>query len=87
MTISERENTRRDDDDRRDHRGPKLLSYSDLREKGIKFSKQWIRKLIEAEQFPKIVKLGSGPTATAAFLESEIDDWIANKVKERDAVS
>jgi prophage regulatory protein len=49
----------------------KLLSYPDLQaEKGIRFSRQWIAKLVKAGQFPAPVKLG---VATNGFVESEID--------------
>jgi prophage regulatory protein len=60
----------------------KILSYPDLRtEKGIRFSRQWIAKLVKARQFPAPVKIG---LATNGFVESEIDAWIADRIHARD---
>lgn len=43
------------------------------------YCKQWIYKLIKENKFPKQVKIGS---RSVAFVESEIDTWIANKIAE-----
>ncbi|PHM53884.1 helix-turn-helix transcriptional regulator [Xenorhabdus sp. KK7.4] len=43
------------------------------------YSKAWIYKLISAGEFPKQVKLGS---RSVAFVESEIDNWIAQRIAE-----
>jgi prophage regulatory protein len=60
----------------------KILSYDDLEpEKGIRFSRQWIHKLVKGGRFPKPVKLGG---QTTGFVESEIDAWIAARIRERD---
>ena len=60
----------------------KVLSYPELRtEKGIRFSRQWIAKLVKARQFPAPVRLGD---ATVAFIEDEIDAWIAGRIQDRD---
>jgi predicted DNA-binding transcriptional regulator AlpA len=62
----------------------KVLSYDDLQtEKGINFSRQWVRKLVNAGKFPRPISLGGG--ARVAFVESEIDDWLRARVRERDA--
>jgi prophage regulatory protein len=61
---------------------PRILSYQDLRDRGIKFSRQWIVHLIKAGKFPKTVKLGEGHAV--GFIEEEIDAWIANLIAERD---
>jgi predicted DNA-binding transcriptional regulator AlpA len=60
-----------------------VLSYTDLQAKGIRFSRQWITKLIAAGKFPKPIHLGA---ATVGFLESEIDEWITARIRERDSV-
>jgi prophage regulatory protein len=61
----------------------KLLSFPELKtEKGIRFSKQWIWRLVKAGQFPAPVKIGA---STNGFVESEIDAWIAARIHERDA--
>jgi prophage regulatory protein len=63
----------------------KVLSYDELRtEKGIRFSPQWIRKLIKQERFPAPVSLGE---QTRGFVEAEIDSWIAARIRERDAAA
>jgi predicted DNA-binding transcriptional regulator AlpA len=63
-------------------KSPRLLSYADLRErKGIKFSRQWLRVLIQAGKFPKPIHSGA---ATTDFLESEVDAYIDGLVKARD---
>ncbi|MBD2826726.1 helix-turn-helix transcriptional regulator, partial [Xenorhabdus szentirmaii] len=41
------------------------------------YSKAWIYKLISDGEFPKQIKLGS---RSIAFIESEIDNWIAQRI-------
>ncbi|QPB79064.1 AlpA family transcriptional regulator [Proteus sp. GOKU] len=43
------------------------------------YGKAWIYHLIGTGQFPKPVKIGS---RSIAFVESEVDEWIANKIAE-----
>ncbi|KJF78431.1 helix-turn-helix transcriptional regulator [Morganella morganii] len=43
------------------------------------YSKPWLYKLIDAGKFPKQVKIGS---RSIAFVESEVDAWVANKITE-----
>ncbi|OTA15228.1 dipicolinate synthase [Xenorhabdus vietnamensis] len=43
------------------------------------YGKAWIYKLIADNQFPKQVKIG---TRSIAFIESEIDDWIDQRIAE-----
>ncbi|WP_340618620.1 helix-turn-helix transcriptional regulator [Xenorhabdus entomophaga] len=43
------------------------------------YSKAWIYKLISAGAFPKQVKLGA---RSVAFIESEVDNWIAQRIAE-----
>ncbi|HFP7857016.1 TPA: helix-turn-helix transcriptional regulator [Morganella morganii] len=43
------------------------------------YSKPWLYKLIDAGKFPKQVKIGS---RSIAFVESEVDAWVANKIAE-----
>jgi predicted DNA-binding transcriptional regulator AlpA len=59
----------------------RILSYADLRAKGIRFSRQWIRKLVVAGKFPGPIELGEHSTG---FVETEIDDWIARRIHKRD---
>lgn len=41
------------------------------------YGKAWIYRLIKRGQFPKQVKTG---IRAVAFIESEIDTWVANKI-------
>jgi prophage regulatory protein len=59
----------------------RVLSYGELKLKGIRFSRQWLRKLIARGEFPVPLKLGA---QSVAFVESEIDEWLAQRVHERD---
>ncbi|MEQ1965257.1 AlpA family transcriptional regulator [Xenorhabdus khoisanae] len=43
------------------------------------YSKAWIYKLISDGEFPKQVKIGP---RSVAFIESEIDNWIAQRIAE-----
>lgn len=62
---------------------PDLLAFSDLKAKGIPFSRQHVARLIKRGRFPAPIKLGIG---TNRWISSEIDDWIAQRKAERDAV-
>ncbi|EOD8954713.1 TPA: AlpA family transcriptional regulator [Klebsiella aerogenes] len=43
------------------------------------YSKSWIYKLIAQGNFPKPIKIGS---RSIAFIESEIDEWINQRIAE-----
>lgn len=60
----------------------KLLDRNALREKGINYSAVQLWRLCKEGKFPKPIKLGE---ARNAWVESEIDDFIARKVAARDA--
>ncbi len=62
----------------------KILSRPDLKKKGIRWSRQHLQRLVTAGKFPKPVKLGP---QTVGFLEHEIDAWIVERAKERDAAA
>ena len=47
------------------------------------YSRAWIYELIKKNSFPKPVKIGS---RSIAFVESEIDAWINERIAERDGV-
>jgi len=51
-------------------------------EKGISYSDGHRRRLEDQLKFPRRLKLSSSLTA---YLETEIDDWIAARIAERDA--
>ena len=43
------------------------------------YSRSWIYKLISQGKFPQPIKLGS---RSIAFIESEIDEWINQRIAE-----
>ena len=47
------------------------------------YSKAWIYRLISQHRFPSAVKIGS---RAIAFVESEVDEWISQRIEERDAL-
>ena len=47
------------------------------------YSKAWIYRLISQNRFPSSVKIGS---RSVAFVESEVDEWISQRIEERDAL-
>jgi prophage regulatory protein len=59
----------------------RVLSYGDLKNKGIRFSRQWIAKLIGAGKFPRPIQLGE---QSVGFIETEVDEWIAARIRDRD---
>jgi prophage regulatory protein len=61
----------------------KLLDFSALADKGINFSDTHVWRLIRRGDFPRPIKVG----ARNHWVESEIDDYIANKLAQRDHVA
>jgi prophage regulatory protein len=61
----------------------RMLSYADLRDRGIKYSKQHLNRLSKRGLFPRPVKLGAGGINT--WLEHEIDQYQEDRIKARDA--
>lgn len=59
------------------------MSHSLIRlaevQKRTGYSKAWIYHLLKDNRFPKSVKIGS---RAIAFVESEIDDWINQRIEE-----
>jgi prophage regulatory protein len=58
----------------------KVLSFRDLRDKGIPFTRQHIHKLVQRGEFPRPVKIGD---KTNAWDEPEIDEYLKNRRKRR----
>lgn len=59
-----------------------LIPYRDLKARGVPYSKPHLWRLERAGKFPKRVPIGP---ARYAYVEAEIDDYIAALVAERDA--
>jgi prophage regulatory protein len=62
----------------------KFLSLDDLHDRGIRFSRQHLHRLIRAGKFPRPVKVGEN---TNAWVEPEIDQYQKDRIAERDATS
>jgi prophage regulatory protein len=59
----------------------RVIPYSRLEmEKGIRFSREHIRRLIKAEKFPPPLDLGDH---SIAWIESELDAWLERKAAMR----
>ena len=56
----------------------RMLTYEDLRGRGIPFSATHIHYLVKRGQFPCPIKFGY---STKRWVESEIDAWIADGMK------
>ena len=69
---------------RREIRGALMvvLSFPELKNLGVRFSRQHIRRLVKAGKFPAPIKIGEN---TNAWLESEIDRYLKDRIAERDA--
>lgn len=60
----------------------RVLSFTELRErKGIVWSRPHVGRMVRAGKFPRPLKIGE---ATTAWVEQEIDDWLTERVVERD---
>jgi predicted DNA-binding transcriptional regulator AlpA len=63
----------------------RILSFSELRPlKGISYSREHIRRLVNAREFPAPMKLGRRSNARLAWSEEEVDQWLADRLAERD---
>jgi prophage regulatory protein len=60
----------------------RMLSYADLRDRGINYSKMHLSRLWKRGLFPRPVKLGAG--GINAWLEHEIDQYLEDCIKARD---
>jgi len=52
--------------------------------KGVNYSRAHLFRLIRAGKFPAPIKLGENRNA---FVETEVDAWIEQRVVERDALN
>jgi prophage regulatory protein len=67
--------------------GRKFLSYRDLRDRGIPYSRVHIRRMEKLGRFPRHITLGAGAELQAlkAWLLDEIEQWEAEKIAARDS--
>jgi prophage regulatory protein len=62
------------------HISRRLLSYRDLKARGIKFSRVHLRRLEDAGKFPRHIDIGEN---TVGWFEDEIDDLLEAKAAAR----
>ncbi|MCF6112393.1 helix-turn-helix transcriptional regulator [Mesorhizobium muleiense] len=67
-----------------DNANDPLIPLDDLPTKGIRYSRNYIDRMIKEDRFPKPVFLSP---RRRAFLESEIDAWLKARVDQRDKVA
>jgi predicted DNA-binding transcriptional regulator AlpA len=86
--VSDREKKRRADqraqslreneEDRKRTAQQRLLTFHDLRAKGISFSLGHLRKMVFREEFPPPIKLSPRKSVWA---ESVVDAWVRSKIE------
>ncbi|MBZ4102874.1 AlpA family transcriptional regulator [Escherichia fergusonii] len=59
-----------------------LIRLSEV-QKRTGYSKAWIYRLLKEKRFPQSVKIGS---RSIAFVESEVDEWINQRIEARDVL-
>jgi prophage regulatory protein len=63
----------------------RLLAFNELKERGVPYSEEHLRRLALRGEFPKPVKLGGNSIgARKAWVESEIAAWIESRIAARD---
>jgi prophage regulatory protein len=62
----------------------RILSYHDLRERGILYSRMHLRRLMAEGKFPQQIKMVPGGRRIA-WLEEEVDQWIESRAEARHA--
>jgi prophage regulatory protein len=60
-----------------------VLSFPELGERGIRFTRQHLHRLIRAGKFPAPIKIGEN---TNAWVEPEIDQYMKDRIAARDAI-
>jgi len=63
----------------------KLLTFSELHPvKGISYSRDHLRRKWNAGEFPKPIPVSG---RRIAFVEAEVDDWLADRIAARDTAA
>jgi prophage regulatory protein len=60
----------------------RLLGFEDLKARGITYCRDHLRRLGKQGKFPKPIKLGG--SRRIAFVEQEVDQYLAQQVAARD---
>ncbi len=63
----------------------RILSYPELKSrKGIRWSYMQVYRHVKARRFPAPITLG---TRTVGWVEDEVDQWLRDRIAQRDATS
>lgn len=63
----------------------RVLQFPKLKaDKGIPYSRMHVDRLEKAGQFPRRIKLGAN---SVAWIEEEVDAWLAEKAAERETAA
>ena len=62
----------------------RVLNDDGLRDRGIRYSRPQLWRLEKAGRFPRRIRLGDN---RIAWVESEIDQYLLDRIAERDAAS
>lgn len=64
-----------------------LVSLEDLRKMGVTYSAKHLNRLADASQFPRPIKLGPGRNSRKAWLKTDIEAWLQQRIDARDGAS
>ena len=64
-----------------------FVSFEDLKQLGVPYSSKHLNRLIDAGQFPKAVKFGPARNSRRAWLRTEIQAWLQQRIEIRDGGS
>lgn len=64
----------------------RLLSKRQLKEL-VLYSAQHVQRLENAGRFPRRIRLGNGPRSRVGWIESEVLDWLQQRIDRRDTSS
>jgi len=71
----------------RSEAGRKLLNRADLIQRGIKWSREHLRRQVLAGKFPAPIRLVDGKSAPLYWFEGDIDQFIETRVRKAKAPS
>lgn len=61
-----------------------LVSFDDLKQMGVPYSSKHLSRLISAGLFPKAIKFGPARNSRRAWLRTEIQEWLQQRIDIRD---
>ena len=64
----------------------RLISKKEVRQR-VLYSPAHIQRLEDDGRFPKRVRLGNGPRSRVGWVEQEIEDWLRERIQQRDALT